>query len=49
MSHDVVFLVVNHLRREVAIRFVDKGGIVDHHCLSFLSVRRKMSDHAYVC
>jgi hypothetical protein len=24
------------LRREMIVRFVDIGGIVDHHCLNFL-------------
>ena len=30
--------VFNDLRREVIVRFVDIGGIVDHHCLMFLLI-----------
>ena len=26
------FLVLNHLKREVIVYFVDIGRIVDHHC-----------------
>ena len=34
----VVVLVCNDLRREVIVRFVDIGGIVDHHCLNFVFI-----------
>ena len=27
----------NELNQEVIVRFVDNGGIVDHHCLDFLN------------
>jgi len=30
--------MVNDLRLEVVVHFVDIGGIVDHHCLSFLFI-----------
>ena len=32
----VVFFIFNDFRREMIVRFVDIGGIVDHHCLNFL-------------
>ena len=32
------FSVFNELRREVFVRFVDIGGIVNHHCLNFLFI-----------
>jgi hypothetical protein len=28
------------LQRHVVVRFVDIGGIVDHHCLNFLSIKK---------
>jgi hypothetical protein len=31
------FSMFNELMREVIVRFVDNGGIVDHHCLDFLN------------
>ena len=34
MSYIMVFFKLNDLRREVAVRSVDIGGIVDHHCFS---------------
>jgi hypothetical protein len=37
----VVVLVCNDLRREVIVRFVDIGGIVDHHCLNFVFITLK--------
>jgi hypothetical protein len=27
-------------QRHVVVRFVDIGGIVDHHCLNFLSIKK---------
>ena len=36
-SYDVVFFTFNDLRGKVIVRVVDIGGIVDYHCLSFLS------------
>ncbi len=30
--------MLNGLRLEVAVRFVDTSGIVDHHCLNFLFI-----------
>jgi hypothetical protein len=30
------FFVLNEARREVIVRFVDIGGIVDHYCFNFL-------------
>jgi hypothetical protein len=36
----VVFFMFNELR-EVIVRFVNNGEIVDHHCLNFLSVMVK--------
>ena len=32
------FFVFSDLRQEVVVRFVDIGGIVDHHRLHFLSI-----------
>jgi hypothetical protein len=32
------FSSLNGLRSEVIVRFVDIGGIVDHHCLIFLFI-----------
>jgi len=32
----MVVLVFSELRGEVIVRFVDIGGIVDHHCLNFI-------------
>jgi hypothetical protein len=34
----VFFFVFNDLRQEASVRFVDIGGIVDHHCLNFLFI-----------
>ena len=31
--------VLSKWRREMIVRFVDIGGIVDHHCLNFLFIR----------
>jgi hypothetical protein len=33
----------NELRKDVIIRVVDIGGIVDHHCLCFLFIKVTMS------
>ena len=30
------FFVFSDLRWEVIVYYIDKGGIVDHHCLNFL-------------
>jgi hypothetical protein len=30
--------MLNDLKRGFIIRFVDIGGITDHHCLNFLSI-----------
>jgi hypothetical protein len=38
-SYVVVFVVLNDLRWEVIIHFVDIGGIADHHCLNFHFMR----------
>jgi hypothetical protein len=35
-SYVMVVLVFSELRGEVIVRFVDIGGIVDHHCLNFI-------------
>ena len=35
MLYVEVFIVVNILRWEVIVRFVDIGGINDYHCLNF--------------
>jgi len=40
MPYVVVFIVFNVLRREVVVRFVDIGGIVEIHCLNFLFIFR---------
>ena len=32
------FFVFRELRWEVIVRFVDIGGLVDHHCLNFLFI-----------
>ena len=37
----LVFFVFNGLRSEVNARFLDIGGIVDHHCLNFLFMNMK--------
>jgi len=37
-SYVVIFYLFNDLRWEVIVRFVDNGGIVDHHCLNFLFI-----------
>ena len=37
-SYAVVFFMFSVLRSEVIVRFVDIGGIVDHHYLSFLFI-----------
>jgi len=37
-SYVVVLFVFSELRWEVIARFVDIGGIVDHHCSNFLSI-----------
>ena len=46
LSHDldfqVVFLMFNDLRKEVFVHFVDYGGIVDHQCIDFLSIKYYM-------
>ena len=46
-SYVVVFVVFSNfrweviVRREVIVRFVDIGGIDDHHCLNFLFIKLK--------
>jgi hypothetical protein len=37
-AYALAFFVLNSLRWEVIICFADIGGIVDHHCLNYLSV-----------
>jgi hypothetical protein len=38
MAYVMVFSMFNELRQELIVHFVDIGGIVDHHCLSFLFI-----------
>ena len=38
----IVFKVLKHIIL-VCVRFVDIGGIVDHHCLNFLFIRKTFS------
>jgi hypothetical protein len=35
----VVFFIFNDLRREMIVRFVDIGGIVDHHTTLFEQIQ----------
>ena len=35
-DNEVLFHILNKFRWEVIVRFVDIGGIVDHHCLNFV-------------
>ena len=37
-AYTVIFFVINDLKWEVFIRFVDIGGIVDHYHINFLSI-----------
>ena len=39
-SYVLAFFVFSALRWEVIVRFIDIGGIDDHHCLNFLFVMR---------
>ena len=41
----VFFFVVNELRCVVAVRFVDIGGIVDHHYLNLLFFSRNIGNY----
>jgi hypothetical protein len=40
----MVFFMVNNLRREVNARFVEIGGIVDHHCLLCVIQENNLSE-----
>ena len=36
MSWSYLLLLLSEFRKEVIVRFVDIGGIVDHHCLEVI-------------
>ena len=39
VCHGFFFFVISELRWEAIVRFVDIGGIYDHHCLNFLFIK----------
>jgi hypothetical protein len=44
----VFFSVFNYFNGEVVFRFVDIGGIVDHHCLNFLFIIISINREAHL-
>ena len=47
MSYVIVFSMLNELRWEAIVRFVDIGGIINYHCLNFLFIIVLMFDHNF--
>jgi hypothetical protein len=45
MSYVMVSFILNDLRWEVIVRYVDICGIVDHHCLNFLFIIQLVQIH----